>query len=44
MRLVIVGTTVIFIPLITLLQFLTLSISAPSFYPVVCISAADDVT
>jgi hypothetical protein len=42
-RLVIVGTIVIIVPLIALFLFNALSLSVSNFNPVVCISAADDI-
>jgi hypothetical protein len=43
-RLVVVGTITIIVPLIMLILFHALSLSMPVFDPVVCISAVDDVT
>jgi hypothetical protein len=43
-RLVIVGTTIIIVPLIALFLFHVLSLSTPIFDPITCISVATDVT
>jgi hypothetical protein len=42
-RLVVVGTIIIIVPLITLLLFHALLLSAQVFDPVACISTTDDV-
>jgi hypothetical protein len=44
MRLVIIGTTVIIVPLFTLLLFEALTLLTPVFNPATCISAVDDIT
>jgi hypothetical protein len=42
-RLVVIGTVVVIVPLFELLLFKALMLLAPVFNPAVCISAADDV-
>jgi hypothetical protein len=43
-RLIIIGTIVVIVPLVTLLLFKALALLAPIFDPVACIFAVDDVT
>jgi hypothetical protein len=43
-RLVIVGTIIIIVPLIALFLFHALLLSVPIFDPIACISVVDDIT
>jgi hypothetical protein len=43
-RLIIIGTIVVIVPIFTLLLFKAFMLLAPVFNPVMCISAVDDIT